>query len=180
MFADPTLREYLSPKDKQRLEKQQAIDESRRIREEQEKEFNESLRKDQQKQEDEEFEEAMRLSMEIDKATKMSQKKESLAKLNPSTMTPEELKGREKEVCEIVICLPPDGKRITRKFFIADALQTVRDWIEVYVAEEGIERTLAEDFQLVTTFPKEVLSDPSKTLQELNLYPRSILNLSNP
>ncbi|EGG18837.1 UBX domain-containing protein [Cavenderia fasciculata] len=235
MYNDPELRHLLSPAEQQRLARKRLIDDARKIRESQESEFNESLRRDTEKREEEEkkrveeekkkaeqeekklLQDALKLSIHLEKQSRIEEIKKRLT-VDPSTMPAEEIKGREKEICEISVNLPPDGKRITRKFFTSNTLQNIRDWIDIYLdetfnivsedihqkkdeekqdeemkqveekekveVEEGEDkrekRYISRDYQLLTTYPKQVLSDNQKSLLDLQLYPRCLLQLNNP
>eukprot|EP01132_Coremiostelium_polycephalum_P009652 gene9652-11834_t len=178
---NPDAHSYLSPNDKKRLEYQSALKESRRIREEQEREFKESLEKDRLKREEEEekkqLEEAMKLSLELEKQSKISEKTNRLPP-DPTTL-PQEKQQPGVKICEISISLPPEGQRITRKFYVTDKLISIRDWIDIHL--DNINSPINPDtYELVTTYPRDILSDNSKSLLDLNLYPRAILNLREP
>ncbi|KYQ89743.1 UBX domain-containing protein [Tieghemostelium lacteum] len=186
-FNDPQTQNYLSPNDKHKRQERSSIRATRQIMNEQDREFQESLKKDREKaeqeREKEELEKAIQMSLEMEqaqlekeKADLMDKKKQRLPPDPTLSMTADQIKSSPVRICEISI-LPPDGQRFSRKFFVNNNIQNVRDWIDVYLNEHQSPINL-ETYELVTTYPKSVLSDNSKTLEEF--YPRTLLNLREP
>jgi hypothetical protein len=67
-----------------------------------------------------------------------------------------------------------DGKRIQRKFLKSEKLQTVFDWV-VLETNQTVNLNHSHKFKLMSTLPKKEYTDPSKTLEELGLYPSATL-----
>jgi len=190
-FEDnPDAQNFLSPHEKQRLGNQRMIKESRRILQEQQREYQEALIRDKEreeklrkeereKEEKKQMEEALALSIQMEKDNALNTKKQRLPQDPSLSLSPDQIKASPIKICEISISLPPDGQRITRKFYVNNTLQSIRDWIDIYL-HENESNINTDTYELVTNFPKEVLNDNSKTIWDLNLYPKTLLNLREP
>lgn len=135
------------------------LSEARRIREEQDREFNESLRVDQQK------EQQIRQRKEAAVA-KEKNKKEKTSKLEAMAAQP------PRDVSDKVCCIGvrlPNGERVERRFYADTTLEAVLLFAEISSDLES------HSFQLVTPYPKRVLSDTSQTLEQAGLMPKAVL-----
>lgn len=61
------------------------------------------------------------------------------------------------------------------KFFIADKIQTVRDFVDVKLLEGGAEIPLK--YHVVSSYPYKKYSEPDQTLQAAGLGTRALLNV---
>mmetsp|Transcript_34024 Transcript_34024/g.6138 ORF Transcript_34024/g.6138 Transcript_34024/m.6138 type:complete len:104 (+) Transcript_34024:1-312(+) len=90
----------------------------------------------------------------------MKQVLEESMKTQPiPTLAPE---SNDPNAFEIRLRLP-NGQTCTRRFLPSDILQSILDW--------GIVETQGLNLRLVTTFPRRILVEYQKTLQELGFGP---------
>jgi len=158
----------------QRIEQEERT-RDRLLREEQEREFQQSLLEDQEKEkrireerqriEEKQREEAyQRQEEERKKQDKIKRQEELLNKLPPEPSAGE-------GVTQLIFRLS-DGSRLQRRFYRTDKLQLVYDFID----SKNIEQN---DYDLVTNFPLRKFDDKTKTLAELDLYPQASLFISS-
>jgi hypothetical protein len=62
----------------------------------------------------------------------------------------------------------PTGAKVDRRFSPTDTVQALRDYIDVYVAEAGLEGPI--NYALSANFPKRSLGDGHATLQDAALH----------
>ena len=94
----------------------------------------------------------------------------------PEVKLPEEPSKENAESLEIILRLPITGKRIPRRFMKSDCLSLVYDFVDHLQNEktctfEGTEG-YTSNYQLMTTMPRKVYTEKSKTLEELGFFPR--------
>jgi len=144
----------------QRLNEESAISKERRLREEQDKEFLESLQIDEQKE--------IKLQQKKDKIRKRAERKKLITDVAP--LPPIE---QNEGVCTIGIRLP-NGTRLERRFYTTEKFQSVFNFIEVTSDME------LDHFQLVTSFPRRVFSQNHEdTLEDIGLSQKILLVLEN-
>jgi hypothetical protein len=148
---------------------------NRMLREEQDRAFHESLLQDQEreraqqeeirKQELEELqkedEEAMKLSIELNRRKRCQDLADQL---------PPEPSIQSRNVTHIVIRMPT-GDRLERRFLTTDKLQLLKDFVE----SKAFDYQLPPQYEIVNTFPKQTFSDLSITLGEAGLVGRSLV-----
>jgi len=147
-----------------RQEQQLRADEARRLREEQDKEYQESLKRDQQ-----------RLGMPTTQETALCR-----ARRNAARELPEEAKqGKKGDTCQLVLRFPC-GRRAERRFGAEEMLSEVYRWADCageLASLSGSGFDVPEKFVLATTYPKSVLKDQKKTLRQLKLVPSAVLTV---
>lgn len=62
----------------------------------------------------------------------------------------------------------PHGRKADRRFGPGDTIGMVRDFVDVHVAESGLEGPV--NYSLSTPYPKRTFEDPGVTLQEAGLH----------
>ena len=67
----------------------------------------------------------------------------------------------------------PDGSRVQRRFLGTDLIQSVRDVLDLYMADKG--ELTVKNYALESNFPIKVFDNPSATLQEVGLVPQAVL-----
>jgi len=142
---------------------------SRKVREEQERAFMEALIKDQAKElgiEPEISNEPMQTDIEHP----VIQPELKNSKLEKFAHLPDEPADSEPDVTAIAIRLL-DGSKIQRKFRGSEKLQDVLDFVDTWI-EQDIGK-----FELVSNFPSRNYPDLSATLKDLNLCPQAVLFL---
>jgi len=136
------------------------ISQARKLREQQDREFEESLRKDQQK--DEQLRKRKEVVLLKEKRIKqIMMKLEYEAPIPPSKLT--------EGVCSIGIRLP-NGQRLQRNFYANTKLQSLYDYVE---ANGDLQEQ--HNFQLVMALPRQVYSRRNETLEEAGLIPKAVL-----
>ncbi|EGG22078.1 ubiquitin domain-containing protein [Cavenderia fasciculata] len=138
--------------------------EERRLVQDQDEAYEESLKADIEKAKKEQ-QERQRIEQEEQKINDAKQLRLDRINLVP----PEPAKGPKST--QIIFKLPDDSK-LERRFNSTDTLQTLSDFLH----GSGIE---IENFQFVTQFPKKVYTgqDFKQTLEESQIHPQSILNV---
>jgi len=140
---------------------------NRRIRQEQDEAFMQSLAVDEEK-ERKLHEEEEKIKEEERKSQKMRETREKKLKSIQSKVPPEP-DITEKDITQLVIRLT-DGSRLQRRFYSKDSIQTVFDFVNVS------QPSLMEvDYELVMNFPRKNFSCSSITLLEAGLYPQASL-----
>jgi len=170
---------------------------ARSLREEQDRAYQQSLEEDRKKeqqkeqqeiqqrleQENEILEEAKKFSVSLQRGKRIDDMRNRL----PAEPTP----APGVKVVDIVVVLPPNGLRVSRKFLANESILTLLDWVVVVrydkMGEDKGEQkgTLVNEeeapFELVMSFPKIAFSrsshPPTTTLEQIGLYPRALLNL---
>eukprot|EP00455_Lapot_gusevi_P055612 TRINITY_DN9060_c0_g5_i4.p1 TRINITY_DN9060_c0_g5~~TRINITY_DN9060_c0_g5_i4.p1 ORF type:complete len:295 (+),score=63.22 TRINITY_DN9060_c0_g5_i4:271-1155(+) len=159
-------------------------EEERRLRDLQAQEYEEALERDRQREREEEErkqkelearrareeEEKRRFEEEQRQLALLREKEEQLQRKRES-LPPEPEQGTRGAV-GLSIRLP-DGSQITRRFMDSDQLQVVFDYISCN--ELKIDGQPIHKWEVVTHYPKRVLSDPSITLRQANLIGRAVL-----
>jgi len=148
------------------------LDYNRKLREEQEQEFNASLAADQQQsilkkeQESKENEDRLFSMMETELHNSILQEKNK--KLEQfSSSEPEQ----DDPNAATLIFRMPDGRKIQRRFYIHEPLQTIFDFLNALVDDN------ISNYDIISNFPKKVYTDPKQTVQEANLFPKALLFL---
>lgn len=159
-----------------RLE-QEERDNVRRLREEQDMEYQRSLAADRERERKRAEEEAKKEEearearekeeaaerLERDREARRARKREALASSEPE---------RGPEVASIILRLP-DGTRATRRFHFFDTLESVFDWTDTLGAEISL-------VSLASTYPRRVFNYPEDnhvTLAQAELTPSASLLL---
>jgi len=137
------------------------MEEARRIREEQDREYEQSLRQDQLK--DQKMWEKHQAAI-----TKKKRRKERMMKLQLNLPIPP--KDLTQGVCSIVVRIP-NGERIERRFYSNATVQNLIDFAEAMSDFDS------KDFQLVTSIPRKIYSDTEMTLESAGLIPKAVLIL---
>jgi len=147
-------------------------DKDRKLRQEQDLAFMQSLAVDQAK-EQQILQQQRRI--EEEKAAKEKEEQEQIEKQQQKQREREQIFRRlpyepgldEAGVTQLVVRLT-DGSRVQRRFKNTDKLQVVFDFIN----SKDIE---IEEYELVTNFPRKSFSDPNMTLEQAGLYPQASL-----
>jgi FAS-associated factor 2 len=148
---------------------------NRKIIEEQDMAFLQSLKEDQEKEMKEKEErrqlEEQQKAIEREKEKqqkkieeKKKRKEEILAKLPP------EPSDNEKGVTHLVIRLP-DGCRLHRKFLSHQKLEEIFNFVESQSEYDNTE------YELVMNFPRKIFNDKNITIEEAGLFPQASLFL---
>jgi len=154
-----------------RLEIQER-EESRNLREEQDRAFLESLAEDesreQRQKEDQRriIEEKEAEERELQRERSKLQEREKRKELCRQRI-PIEPSLNEDGITQLVIRLT-DGSRLQRRFKVTDKLEVVFDFVDSSSNE-------IDNYDLVTNFPRKVFSDPHVTLKEAGLFPQAAL-----
>lgn len=157
-------------------------DQSRRIREEQDDAYKQSLLEDEEKQrrleeeerrkreeiENSEREEQQRLRKLDERQRQKELLKKSLP-VEPDASTSSGSSGSDNDVANLVIRLL-DGSRLQRRFRKSETLQIVYN----YVDSSNIDINEGT-YDLVSNFPRKVFSDKSLTLDQAGLFPHASL-----
>eukprot|EP01104_Vermistella_antarctica_P012072 TRINITY_DN3433_c5_g1_i1.p2 TRINITY_DN3433_c5_g1~~TRINITY_DN3433_c5_g1_i1.p2 ORF type:complete len:518 (-),score=137.52 TRINITY_DN3433_c5_g1_i1:165-1718(-) len=166
----------LSPGRKVTREKSAA---DRVIRTEQQSAYEESLLMDRQREERERMEEAEQrvvLQSVEDAQRDAHRRKEEVIerrRQKASTLPPEPAKG-DKDTCHLVL-RTSNGQRIERRFLKDDTVQLVFDFIDSKVDDTGL--IDPGTYALVTSFPRQRITDGDKTLIELGLCPKALVHI---
>jgi len=149
-------------------------EQNRRIREEQDVAFQQSLLEDQEKQEKvveeerkkkEEFEVQQKQDqLRQTKQKELEQRRERISK----SLAPEPEPGDG--VTQLIIRLT-DGSRLQRRFYIKDRLQTVMDFVD----SKRPTNVECPVYDLVSNFPRKTFTDHLVTLEEAGLHPQASL-----
>jgi len=139
----------------------------RRIRQEQDEAFMQSLAADEEKERKLQEEEE-RIREEQLLSQRAHEQKEKKLKMIASRV-PNEPDPSEKDVSQLVIRLT-DGSRLQRRFYPLDSVQSVFDFVNASHPE-----LLDLDYELVTNFPRKNFSPTNQTLRDAGLYPQASL-----
>jgi len=137
------------------------------LREEQDLEFQLSLQQDIEKER--ELERTRRQAKEeevLKKAQELKKKEDKQARL--ARVPPEPKKEETVGVCSFAIRLP-NGERMNRRFY---NYNTVQDVIDFVATRPNME---AKEFQLVTTIPRVVYSNPTLTIADAGIVSNMVL-----
>eukprot|EP00605_Chrysophyceae_sp_TOSAG23-4_P000512 GSChrysophyteH1.ASY1.ANO1.574.1 assembled CDS len=154
-------------------QQQQQRDEAVSLRAEQDREFRESERMDRQRREEREKQrieaaeraqnEGRRIAAEAEAAQNiLKQKKESLDS-EPNAAP---------HVTALRVQLP-SGQKLNRRFLKSDTVETLRNWLDVYFAEN--DSISIANYTLCTSFPKKEVTELTASLESLGLHPRGML-----
>jgi FAS-associated factor 2 len=178
-----SLRHYEGILSEQTLRRLQRLEEVR-LREEQDREYRETLEADRERQrlkkeeEDRAREEEKRLKEEQEKLER--EKREKLEKarslLEKSTGEPSVISSSSDDSQPVkmtrVRLMLPSGKRLERKFKGDDTIDTIRAFLVLHFEETG---TVMENFQLNSNYPRKALVDGDKTLESEGLCPQAVI-----
>ena len=179
-----SLRHYEGILSEQTLRRLQRLEEVR-LREEQDREYRETLEADQERQrlkkeeEDRVREEEKRLKEEQEKLER--EKREKLEKAR--SLLEKSSNGESNVTCSSsdesqpvkmtrVRLMLPSGKRLERKFKGDDTIDTIRAFLVLHFEETGI---VMENFQLNSNYPRKALVDGDKTLESEGLCPQAVI-----
>jgi FAS-associated factor 2 len=145
---------------------------ARRLREEQDLAYQESLRKDREKQliqKEKEKEERRLRADEEDKRRKeqeIKDEKKRYQEMRIATLRPEPTSG---DLTKIVFRLP-DGSRSERKFLAEDTLEELYHFIDTQ--ELHIE---SDNYVLCSNYPRKVFADRSSSVKDAGLFPNGMV-----
>jgi len=122
-------------------------------------EFERERREEEQKQQ-EELAQAVELSKQLSHADSIRKKRESL--VEPAALP---------DVATIRFQLPK-GTKLSRRFHKTDTAQSIMDFLAVHFFDNGNE---VQNFTVSTHFPKMEINDMTRTVDDLSLYPRGML-----
>jgi ATPase subunit of ABC transporter with duplicated ATPase domains len=105
---------------------------------------------------------ALELSKALDKEATLKRLRESLVPEPPS--------GPDTTKIRLQL---PNGSKIDRRFPSTSTIGAVRNFVDVYLSENGLEHI--EHYSVGTNFPKQIFSDDSISLREAGLHPQSVL-----
>jgi len=135
------------------------LEESRKIREEQDKEYEESLKQD-------ELKERKIMRQHQASITKAKRKEERMKRFEEnSPIPPIEL---NQGVCSIVFRMP-NGERVERRFYSNTKLQYLIDFAEAISDIDSI------NFQLVTNLPRTIYTEREITLENAGFTTKALL-----
>jgi len=179
--------------EEERRFQQEYAEEARALREQQDREVEESAQKDRERAEAAELErqaaeqEQMRADAELEKKAAIeaaaASKKEALAEARRKAAAGYlgEHSSSADRVCKIVLRLP-NGRRVERKFDADDRLAVVYEWADCCGELSGLQGgevfEIPCKFHLATTYPRTALTDQAQSLRELQLLPNALLALN--
>jgi len=153
------------------------------LREEQDRDYEESLRRDQQIQidkdnarqkaeEEEEMKQALAMSVSLSKEA-------TLNRLKPAQVP--EPSPQEKQPTVTVAVRLPNGAKTQRKFLASQSLTALKAFIDLQIAQQTEEKDFKPDildkYKLVTSFPKKTITDFSQTFQQADMVPSVLLHV---
>ena len=156
------------------------MDLARRIREEQDQAYQESLRIDREKQrqrerelEEEQRKRDLERQRELDKERRVHRKEETRKRLLetlPTEPTLEQANAQAKKLCKVAFRLP-NGTRVDRKFWEEDVVEALYHFVGTHDLHiEG------EEFVLCTNFPRRKIGRSNEvTLKEVGLSPAGMV-----
>lgn len=179
--------------EEERRFQQEYAEEARLLREQQDREVEESAQKDRERAEAAELErqaaeqEQMRANAELAEKAAVeaaaASKKEALkeARQKAAAQLLVEQASPPDHVCKIVLRLPT-GRRVERKFDADDKLAVVYEWADCCGELSGLQGGESFDvpskYHLATTYPRTALTDQARSLRELQLLPNALLALN--
>lgn len=138
-----------------------------RLREEQDREFQQTLLADQRREAERQREEHARETAVLNaQRAKQSKLDAARALLKPEPST----NGAEK-TARLRLTLPT-GKKIDRRFLAEDKIEHVRAFLTINFEENDVG---IENFSLSSSYPKKVFEDGSISLEEAGLCPMAVL-----
>uniref|UniRef100_A0A6U3S7I6 UBX domain-containing protein n=1 Tax=Ditylum brightwellii TaxID=49249 RepID=A0A6U3S7I6_9STRA len=167
-------KDALEEVERRRLQRE----EEARLREEQDREFQEALLADQQREiARREEEERIRLEqLRIEEETRNAEEEAALKLTTARSMVRDEPpKGGSEPTARVRLTLP-NGKRIDRRFYASDTVDVIRAFLIVRFHEQEIP---IENFSLSTNFPKKTFDDGSLTLKEAGLCPQAVMMIQD-
>lgn len=154
------------------------------MREEQDRELEESEQRDRERAQAAEHErqaaEREQARIDAESAAEAVEKKALVDARRLEAQKFFEVPAPQGEICKLILRLP-DGRRVERSFDADEELANVYAWasccgeLSALQGQDGFEVPIR--FYLATTFPRVVLSDRAKSLRELQLLPNAILAL---
>lgn len=160
-----------------RLQREEEI----RLRQEQDREYQEALLADQRREHEKRraSEEALaaQRAREEQEDRQQRQKEQTLAEARLSVPEPPSTSTPRSEVTHIRFTLP-SGARIDRRFFTKDTLAMVRAFLVVYFSEQSI---TIESFSISTNYPKKTFAEDQDglSLLEAGLVPQAVLMIQD-
>ena len=138
------------------LRLQEALEADRRREAERIAEAERKAREEQEARERQEREEALRQAQQ--------QEREAILKRKRDSLPPEPVPPAPAMKLRLQF---PNGTKSDRRFSPTDALQVVRDYIDIFVADNGMELV---NYSMSATFPKRTFEDPTLNLQAAGLH----------
>lgn len=148
----------------------QEREDSRRILQAQDEEYEASLAADREKQRRQQEEQRRREEEERAEEIARKQKEERLARKRQSL--PPEPSDDTEEICHIMVRLP-SGSRVGRKFLNSCTLQDVYDFVDTAQSEVGMDTYL-----LASSYPRKEFDNLGATLQSLGFGKQMLLDIS--
>jgi len=143
------------------------------LRQEQDREYRETLEADRAREEarraEQEREEAERRAKEEEELRAVEERENALAKA--MSLVGDEPPAGTADTARVRMTLP-NGRRIDRRFRADDTIEVVRAFLTVYFHENDVD---ISNFSLSTSFPKRTYDDPTVTLREGDLVPQAVL-----
>jgi len=177
-YINTTVRRHkdaLAEVEQRRLQRE----EEQRLREEQDREFQEALLADQRREEAkrEEEERARAEQLRVEEEARQAEEKATLKIATARSLVRDEppAKGATEPTARIRLTLP-NGKRIDRRFYANDTVDVIRAFLVVRFHEQEIP---IENFALSTNFPKKTYEDGSVTLKEAGLSPQAVIMIQD-
>eukprot|EP00930_Biecheleria_cincta_P059385 TRINITY_DN45123_c0_g1_i1.p1 TRINITY_DN45123_c0_g1~~TRINITY_DN45123_c0_g1_i1.p1 ORF type:complete len:540 (-),score=141.73 TRINITY_DN45123_c0_g1_i1:43-1662(-) len=188
--------EALKLAEEERRFQREYTEQARALREEQDREMEESLQKDRERlealeldrqaAEEEQQRDQQREQEEQQRDQQREQEKTRLIEARLATakrfMELESEQNSSEEKCKLVLRLP-GGQRIERTFGADDTLEKVYDWAdccgELSSLTGGEHIDVPASFQIATTYPRALLLEKQKSLRELQLLPNAMLALTS-
>jgi len=133
-----------------------------RLRQEQDREFQQTLLADQ-------LREAERLEAESISRNSVLRKQNTLAAARALLKT--EPNCSESNVAKLRLTLP-SGKKVDRRFYSNETLEHVQAFLRIYIEENGVN---IENFSMSSSFPKRTFEDTSVTIDEAGLSPMAVI-----
>lgn len=145
-----------------------ALNEDRSLRAQQDSEYHQSLAMDRAKAESEKLERE-RLQKAAEREEREMEEQEALRIKKRARVPAKPAHNCTEEVTEIAIRLP-NGKRLYRQFFCKNTIGNLYDYIES--ESDGLKEGT---YNLMTPFPRKTYTDRSMTLKDAELHPKAAL-----
>jgi len=173
----PTIEEISSEEESElqmnrRLRNQQDIDYERSLKQDQEKERQRRFEEERKRMEEEmrieqeEENQAVHFSLQLTREKRMKDLQDSLGS---------EPDAKFLNTTQIAVRMP-NGQRLQRRFLASSKLRMLKDFVEL----KSMEMNLPSDFQIASDFPRKTYKNWNITFQEADLYPRAAVTVSNP
>jgi FAS-associated factor 2 len=156
-----------------------------KLREEQDKDYLESLRRDQEREreferqiQEQQDEEELKAALEYSVQLKQESTLERLTKQLPA----EPPANTKESTTEIAVRLP-DGSREQRKFFAFQKLKDLKTYIDILLvklsetSKDKFDLGQLDTYKIVSSFPKKTFTDLEQTFTAADLVPRALVNI---